>query len=263
MSQTDHLSMPFIMASQAQKHVTHNEALLTLDAILHLSVLSRTQNSAPATPNAGDRYLIPSGASGDFAGQDGKIAAYQDGIFQFYTPQTGWLSFVADEAIWLSYQNGAWTELNGLSTTPSYSQLGVNATADSYNRLSVTSDACLFNHNGSNHQVKINKNAATDTASLLFQTGYSGRAEFGLAGDDLFRIKTSTDGSTFETAMTFETDHINIDRPFQLPQYSIASLPVATMLGAMIYVTDATSGPIIAFCDGTNWRRCDDRTIVA
>lgn len=262
MSQTDNLLLPYIMPSQAQKHITHNEALLALDAILHLSVTSRNQSTAPATPLAGERYLVPDAASGDFLGQDGKIAAFQDDVFQFYAPQTGWLTFVADEAIWLFYANGAWGELNGSGSSASFEQLGINATADSYNRLSLSSDACLFNHNGNSHQLKINKNSSGDTASLLFQTGYSGRAEFGLAGDDLFRIKTSVDGSTFETAMTFETGHIGCEQPIQLAQYSVANLPSATEAGAIIFVSDATNGAVVAFCDGTNWRRCDDRTIV-
>jgi hypothetical protein len=62
--------------------------------------------------------------------------------------------------------------------------VGVNAAADSTNRLAVSSVASLFNHAGAGHQMKINKNAAADTASILFQTGFSGRAEMGTAGSD-------------------------------------------------------------------------------
>ena len=43
MDQTPNLKLPYIMPSQAQKHVTHNEALRFLDAVVHLSVKSRTQ----------------------------------------------------------------------------------------------------------------------------------------------------------------------------------------------------------------------------
>src|SRR5688572_23835124 len=66
-------------------------------------------------------------------------------------------------------------------------QLGVNTTADSTNRLSVNSAAVLFNHNGTTSQVKVNKNATANTASHLFQVGFSGRAEFGLIADDDFQ----------------------------------------------------------------------------
>ena len=40
---TTNLELPYIMASQAQKHVNHNEALKKLDAIVHLAVISRTE----------------------------------------------------------------------------------------------------------------------------------------------------------------------------------------------------------------------------
>lgn len=46
-------------------------------------------------------------------------------------------------------------------------------------------------------QVKLSKEAAGDTASFLFQTNYSGRAEIGLVGDNDFTFKVSPDGSSW------------------------------------------------------------------
>ena len=51
---TAHLALPFIMAAQAQKHVTMNEALRLLDGIVQLSVLDRDLTAPPASP-AGSR----------------------------------------------------------------------------------------------------------------------------------------------------------------------------------------------------------------
>ncbi|WP_371068358.1 DUF2793 domain-containing protein, partial [Salmonella enterica] len=42
-----------ILPAQAQKHVTHNEALRILDIIVQLAVLDRTRSAAPATPAEG------------------------------------------------------------------------------------------------------------------------------------------------------------------------------------------------------------------
>ena len=83
--------------------------------------------------------------------------------------------------------------------------VGVNATADMTNRLALSSPASLFNHEGNGHQVKINKNSASDTASFLFQDGFSGRAEIGLTSDDDFHFKVSPDDSAW-------FDSIRIDR---------------------------------------------------
>ncbi|HEV2652996.1 MAG TPA: terminase family protein, partial [Rhizomicrobium sp.] len=50
-------------------------------------------------------------------------------------------------------------------------------------------------------QVKLNKHASADTASLLYQTNYSGRAEMGLTGDDNFHVKVSPDGASWKSAL--------------------------------------------------------------
>jgi hypothetical protein len=80
--------------------------------------------------------------------------------------------------------------------------LGINTDPDATNKLSVNSAAVLFNHNGASSQVKVNKAANGDTASHLFQVGFSGRAEFGLVGSNDFQMKTSPDGSAFTTGLT-------------------------------------------------------------
>lgn len=46
--------------------------------------------------------------------------------------------------------------------------------------------------------------------------------------------------------------------------YTVATLPSAsTYAGSMIYVSDETGGATVAFSDGTNWRRVQDRNIVS
>ncbi len=76
--ETTHLQLPWILASQAQKHVTHNEALRILDGIVQLSVRDRDLAAPPASPADGDRYIVGSGATGDWAGWDGDVALWTD-----------------------------------------------------------------------------------------------------------------------------------------------------------------------------------------
>ena len=59
----------------------------------------------------------------------------------------------------------------------------------------------LLNNVGNGVQLKLNKNAATDTASILYQDAFSGRAEIGLTGDDNFHFKVSADGATWFDAL--------------------------------------------------------------
>ena len=210
MNDTPNLRLPYILAAQAQKHVTHNEAIRALDAIVQLSVVDRDLGAPPGAPDDGDRYIVAASPSGAWSGQTGKIAAYQDGAWAYYAPEEGWIAWVADEDVivvwngstWVAAGSGGSTSLNPASG----GLVGVNATADTTNRLSVSSPASLFNHEGAGHQQKINKAAAGDTASVLFQTAFSGRAEFGLTGDDDWHVKTSPDGSTWKEALIADKD---------------------------------------------------------
>ena len=330
---TDNLSLPYILAQQAQKHVPHNEAILMLDALVQIVVASRTVTAPPGGTVDGDRYIIPAAATGAWAGEDGKLAHKVDGAWRFFTVATGWAAWFLDDnsfrvfdgtdwsefsssgggsmtgaqiisaidaqlgsTAWQSgggtqtgaqiaaaldtffgdtdWQNGSGAEIialidaalgntswqtgggtqtgaqiataltahfgnddweagsgseivalidaalgnttwqsaggGGGSVNPT-SLVGVNATADTTNRLSVSSPAILFNNDGTDSQVKINKAATANTASLLFQNAFTGHAEFGLAGNNDFSIKVSPDGSTFNTAMTVDQTNGNID----------------------------------------------------
>lgn len=210
------LSLPLILPAQAQKHVTHNEALLQLDLIVQLAVISRTLTTAPGLASVGDRYIVAAGATGPWAGQSGRIALLAETGWQFTQPLPGWAAQVLAEGQTAVFDGLGWkTPSDGpLSVT----QLGVSATADATNRLSVSSPATLLNHAGAGHQLKLNKAAAGDTASLLFQTGFSGRAEMGTAGTDNFSVKVSADGSAFFTAFEAEaaSGEVTLPQPLHL-----------------------------------------------
>lgn len=96
MADTPNLNLPYMLAAQAQKHVTHNEALRMLDAIVQLSVLDRDLTAPPGSPADGDRYIVAASPTGAWAGQAAKIAAYQDGAWAFYAPKEGWFAWIAE-----------------------------------------------------------------------------------------------------------------------------------------------------------------------
>lgn len=105
---TTHLSLPYLLAAQAQKHVTHNEALRLLDAMVQLSVLDRTRTVPPASPADGNRHLVASGATGLWAGWDLNIAFWVDGAWIRLVPRTGWMVWVAAEGLFLVWTGAAW-----------------------------------------------------------------------------------------------------------------------------------------------------------
>ena len=288
-TESPNLLLPYILPAQAQKHVTHNEAVRALDAIVQITVLDRNLSTPPASPADGDRYIIAASPTGAWAGQVGKIAAFQDGAWAFYTPREGFVAWIADEDVLLAYTGTVWsmagtsgpagaagptgatgpagatgstgatgpagvTGSTGVAGAPGATGpagsagatgatgatgpgvpvggatgkvlakataanfdtawvdvtvnptplVGVNATADSTNRLSVSAPATLLNNAGNGHQLKINKNASADTASLLYQSNFSGRAEFGTTGDDNLHLKVSPDGTVWKEALVVD-----------------------------------------------------------
>lgn len=196
------LALPYILPSQAQKHVTHNEALRHLDAIVQLVVISANLTVPPAAPIPGERYIVGPGATGGWAGQDGTIAVADSGGWIFYGAQSGWRAEDLSTNSQIRFNGTEWIPADQIPD--SLDQLGIGTSADATNRLAVAAPATLLTHEGAGHQLKINKAQDTDTASVLFQTGWSGRAEIGLAGSEDFSIKVSDDGTSFKQAIVLD-----------------------------------------------------------
>lgn len=246
MDETHLLKLPYILAAQSQKHVTHNEALRALDALVHLSVADKDLSTPPGAPAEGDRYIVGSSPTGAWSGHALKIAAYQDGAWLFYAPVAGWRAWVADEDALYVFDGGGWITVSsgggGVGSVNPVSLVGVNATANSTNRLSVASPASLFSHEGSGHQLKINKAAAGDTGSVLFQTGFSGRAEFGLTGDDDFHVKVSPDGSAWQEALVINRSNGAVRaKAAQVDVASAATCNIGAAAAQRVRITGTTT----------------------
>lgn len=209
---TPNLNLPYIAAAQAQKHVTHNEAIQSLDALVQLSVIDRDLSAPPVSNTEGDRYIVASTASGSWLGKEGYIAVWQSGAWAFHQPQIGWICWISDENSALGWDGLTW---NAIATIANPTALvGVNATADLANRLSVSSSASLFSHAGTDHRVKVNKNTTADVASFIFQDAFSGRAEIGLIADNDFQFKVSPDGIAWKNAMQIDQNTGEVSFPF-------------------------------------------------
>jgi hypothetical protein len=111
---TPRLALPELSASQAQKHVTVNEALIKLDCLVDLYFLSRTLTAPPSSPSDGDAYLVASSATGSWSGYDGKIAYRIDAAWRFYTPVRGMRAYNAADGKFYVYTGSAWVDLSTL-----------------------------------------------------------------------------------------------------------------------------------------------------
>lgn len=374
METTSKLKLPMIMPSQAQKHVTHNEALALIDTLMHLAVLDDHRNTPPAAANVGDLHIVGMSPSGEWAGKAGMVACFEGEDWSFLAPVEGWRAWVRDVGELKVYEAEGWTSV---SAPASSGMLGINTTPDEVNRLAVKSDGVLFSHDdltpgSGNARLQINRARAAASAHVVFSDNWTGRAEAGLVGDNLFRIKVSPDGSQFSTALSISTtdgsvgintepngaDRLAVrDDKAGISQFSVANMHAdsaasaafrllaannnyfnfqlygsgtmyaytgATMIlgtyadkqlrlrtnttdrmyifgdgrisintgtasaqlavngavrvgtwsknalpsasangaGSLIYVSDAAGGAVIAFSDGSNWRRVTDRNLV-
>jgi hypothetical protein len=109
MTDTPRLSLPAIEAAQAQKHVTHNEALALIDALVQLTVESRALAPPPASPAEGACYIPATGATGAWSGWDGQIAVYNGG-WQRIVPVPGLKAWLRAERLTLTYEDGVWRD---------------------------------------------------------------------------------------------------------------------------------------------------------
>jgi hypothetical protein len=114
---TSRYALPLIAADQAQKHVTHNEALLLIDLLSGImQVLDRDLTEPPADASDGDLYILGGAGSGNWIGYDeGDLAASIDGGWRRIIPSTGMIAAIGDEAgLLLYWSSSAWsTEMFG------------------------------------------------------------------------------------------------------------------------------------------------------
>ncbi len=251
---TPNLALPLLQAAQSQKHVTHNEALVALDTLVQLAVLDKDLTAPPASPAEGDRYLIAgTSPTGSWTGWAGRVVRYQDGAWRSFVPRPGWLAFVADEADLYTWTGAAWASFRStLTALQNLTRLGLGTSADAQNPFAAKLNKALWTALATGEggtgdlRYTLNKEAPGNTLSLLFQSGFSGRAELGLTGDDDLHLKVSTDGGTWREALRADRNTGGLD----LTAAEVSAPVAATVdLGALpaLKVALTGSGTITGF----------------
>ncbi|MDP2737226.1 MAG: DUF2793 domain-containing protein [Pseudorhodobacter sp.] len=195
------LALPLILADQAQKHVSHNEAIDLLDVLVQLVVEQIDAITPPPAAVEGAVWALGEVPVGAWAGQALRLASWRGGTWVFIAPVIGWRAWVRGAGVLRVFTGSGWVGLLGAGDLQNLGGIGINTTSDATNKLAVASAATLLSHVGAGHQLKLNKATPGDTASLLFQSDWSGRAEMGLAGSDDFSVKVSADGAAWNTAL--------------------------------------------------------------
>lgn len=115
MSRTARLALPYILQGQAQKEVTHNEALNRLDVFVN-TLVEGIIDTPPSTPNDGEIYIIGTNPSDVFNDHANELTQYTYGSWSFYKP-IEWMEVVLrDTGSRMRYNSGSWVESSQFAT---------------------------------------------------------------------------------------------------------------------------------------------------
>lgn len=105
---TDRLALPLLQPGQAQKEMSHNEALARLDLAAQASVSAAGTDSPPAEPGPGEAWIVGDSPTGDWAGHAGAIAGWSAAGWRFVAPREGMQAWVAESGGFALFADGAW-----------------------------------------------------------------------------------------------------------------------------------------------------------
>jgi hypothetical protein len=134
---TPRMGLPLIAAAQAQKHVTHNEALRKLDAVVQIGVISVGLNAPPASPAEGDSYIIGATPTGAWAARPQCVAVWSSGAWLIYNPVTGWLAWDASTQSIRVFTSGTW----GIASSSGFTWAGQGASGNATDFIGIPSSA--------------------------------------------------------------------------------------------------------------------------
>lgn len=89
MEQTVRHALPFIVPGQAQKEMTHNEALATIDLLLHARAETQGGNTPPTAPADGECHIVGPAPTGAWAGHAAHLAGWTPSGWRFAAPRDG------------------------------------------------------------------------------------------------------------------------------------------------------------------------------
>lgn len=219
---TPRLALPYLAAGQAQKHVTVNEALTRLDGLVQMAVETQSLSSEPSNPRQGGLYILgPSPTGPAWSGfSAGSVMRFEASGWLAFRVDEGTVAWLRDEDRLVVFDGQQWRSVSAEQANfNNIQRLGVGTIADASNPVSLRLNTMLLTtkpvaDGGTGHlRQTFNKDAANAVLSMLFQSGWSGRAEFGLIGDDNFSLKVSPDGSDWRTAFNVSRSTGKIDFP--------------------------------------------------
>ncbi len=129
--QTNRLGLPLLFSGQAQKEVTHNEALFLIDGATQPDVegVSATPITNLAETDQGKSWLVGSNPQASWSDQANNIAIWNGGSWRFIRAKEGMLLFRRDISQFSIYKNAAWFTAATISGPTGGSVIDIEARA--------------------------------------------------------------------------------------------------------------------------------------
>lgn len=107
---TPRLGLPLLQAGQAQKEITHNEAISLVDHLLCPSTDEGPRNDPPMTPEPGASWIVGPSPTGAWAGHAGAVVCATEGGWRFIAARDGMVVWRIDSSVFLMHRAGVWTD---------------------------------------------------------------------------------------------------------------------------------------------------------
>lgn len=101
--------VPLLVPGQAAKESVHNEALSALEIAIQPVVEGAPVATPPGSPQVGQAWIVASGGTGAFAGQDGAIALYTTGGWRYLAPFEGLSAHDRVSGLDRTFQGASWS----------------------------------------------------------------------------------------------------------------------------------------------------------
>lgn len=108
MATTPRFTVTLLIEGQQGGEVLVNELINKIERLLHPAVEDDDLTAPPGSPSEGDMYIPAATATGDWAGQEGNLAVYQNAGWVFEAAFEGLTAWVKDENVLKAYNGTSW-----------------------------------------------------------------------------------------------------------------------------------------------------------
>ncbi|QDZ08671.1 DUF2793 domain-containing protein [Sphingomonas panacisoli] len=107
-TQTDRFSFPLLQPGQAQKEMSHNEALTALDLLIQPTAEAIGLDTPPTAPDSGQSWIVGAAPTGAWAGKAFHLAGWTSGGWRFVAPVEGMAAWVTTDGLTARFSGGSW-----------------------------------------------------------------------------------------------------------------------------------------------------------